>query len=148
ELRHTWRLEYVTAARPGDRLRLVASFGRQGSSQVFASLPGDTSAALKGSPALPGPVFGTIGTFLFVLAIALLVLTAGVFALATEKSAWLRGRLAPHVEPTRRGVKQLSERERFAAFSGLFRATEQAFSHRRGWLKLHRMLDRADVPLR
>ena len=148
ELRHTWRLEYVTAARPGDRLRLVASFGRQGSSQVFASLPGDASAALKGSPALPGPVFGTIGTFLFVLAIALLVLTAGVFALATEKSAWLRGRLAPHVEPTRRGVKQLSERERFAAFSGLFRATEQAFSHRRGWLKLHRMLDRADVPLR
>ena len=35
-----------------------------------------------------------------------------------------------------------------AAFAGLFRATEQAFGHRRVWMKLQRMLERADVPLR
>jgi tight adherence protein B len=83
-----------------------------------------------------------------VLAIALLVLAAGILALATEKGAWLRSRLAPHVEPSRRGPRNVTERERFAAFSSLFSATEQAFSHRKAWRKLHRMLDRADVPLR
>ena len=149
ELRHTWRLEYVTAARPGDKLKLVASFGAQGTVRTERTLPGGSAAnAPSSSPLLPGPAFGTIGGFLLVLAIALLVLAAGILALATEKGAWLRGRLAPHVEPTRRGPKSVAERERFAAFSSLFSATEQAFSHREGWLKLHRMLERADIPLR
>ncbi len=149
ELRHTWRLEYVTAARPGDKLKLVASFGAQGTVRTERTLPGGSGAnAPSSSPLLPGPAFGTIGGFLLVLAIALLVLAAGILALATEKGAWLRGRLAPHVEPTRRGPKSVAERERFAAFSSLFSATEQAFSHREGWLKLHRMLERADIPLR
>ena len=149
ELRHTWRLEYVTAARPGDKLKLVASFGRQGAVRAERKLPGGSGAsAPASSPLLPGPAFGTIGGFLFVLAIALLVLAAGILALATEKGAWLRSRLAPHVEPSRRGPREGTERERFAAFSSLFSATEQAFSHRQSWLKLQRMLERADVPLR
>jgi tight adherence protein B len=148
ELRHTWRLEYVTAARPGDKLKLEAQVAGQGSATVDATVRSDGPPSLQSAPVLPGPAFGPIGTFLFVLGIALLVLTAGVFALATEKGAWLRGRLAPHVEPTRRGPKRLAERERFAMFSGLFSVTENAFSQRKAWRKIHLMLDRADVPLR
>jgi tight adherence protein B len=147
ELRHTWRIEYVTAARPGERLKVTASFGSQGSAHAEASVPGEAAVSAPAA-ALPGPAFGAIGGFVLVLAIALLVLLAGVLVLATEKGAWLRNRLAPHVEPTRRGAKKIAERERFAALSGLFTATEQAFSHRRVWRKVTRVLDRADVPLR
>jgi tight adherence protein B len=149
ELRHTWRLEYSTAARPGDKLKLVASFGSQGVARAETTLPGGSGASVAPpSSPLPGPAFGAIGGFLFVLAIALLILAAGMLVLATEKGAWLRDRLAPHVEPTKRGSARVTERERFAMFSGLFNATENALGHRQLWRKMHLLLDRADVPLR
>jgi tight adherence protein B len=59
----------------------------------------------------------------------------------------VKARLAPHVEGTRKQRKR-QKGERLAALAGLFRATEQAFAHRRVWLKLQRKLERADLPLR
>src|SRR5262249_31590172 len=53
----------------------------------------------------------------------------------------------PHVEGTRAARKR-EKGERLAALGGLFRATEQAFGHRAIWQKLHRKLERADLPLR
>ena len=38
--------------------------------------------------------------------------------------------------------------ERFATASSLMRATERAFGNLAVWHKLHRLLERADVPLR
>ncbi|HWG57165.1 MAG TPA: type II secretion system F family protein, partial [Gaiellaceae bacterium] len=38
--------------------------------------------------------------------------------------------------------------ERFATASTILRATEKAFGHLRSWHSLHRLLERADVPLR
>ena len=60
----------------------------------------------------------------------------------------MKTRLAPHVEGGPRKSRKREKGERLAALAGLFRATEQAFGHRRLWLKLHRKLERADLPLR
>ena len=47
-----------------------------------------------------------------------------------------------------RGSAEAAKGDRLAVLAGLFRATEQAFAHRRVWLKLQRKLERADLPLR
>jgi tight adherence protein B len=75
------------------------------------------------------------------------VLTACGFLLASGKGSWVKTRLAPHVEGRKRKSRK-KKGERMAAFAGLFKATEQAFGHRRVWMKLQRVLERADVPLR
>ena len=56
---------------------------------------------------------------------------AAGFLLAGDKGSWVKNRLAPHVE----GGPQRSRKkgERFAAFSGVFRVTEQTFGHRAIW---------------
>ena len=150
DLRRTWRLEYLTAARPGDDLKLKISAGKAGSAAVDARVPGelDRAAAPKPSPLLPSPVYSALGGFLLALGVALLVLVGCGLVLAAQKGSWLQSRIAPHVEPTNRGAKRPGSRERLAVFAGLFRATEQAFGHRAQWKKLHRVLERSDVPLR
>jgi tight adherence protein B len=78
--------------------------------------------------------------------VAFLVLTACGFLFSSAKGSWVKTRLAPHVES--RKTRKRKKGERLAAFGGLFRATEQAFGHRRVWHKLQRKLERADLPLR
>ena len=152
ELRRTWRLEYVTAARPGDRLHLATKVAGLGSSTADTEIPpsfgGETVAKTKPSPLLPSPVYGKFGDLLFTLLSALLVLGGCLFVLTAVKGSWLKKRLAPHVEPSRTIAAKRQKGERLAFMSGLFGATERAFSHRRLWRKLHLLLERADVPLR
>jgi tight adherence protein B len=47
-----------------------------------------------------------------------------------------------------RARKAAEDRERFAMGSSAMRVTEQAFGHLTWWKNVHRMLERADVPLR
>jgi tight adherence protein B len=152
ELRRTWRLEYVTAARPGDHLRLEASVPAQGAARADASVPSDLGAAAsaqsKPSPLLPSPVYGAGGDLVLLSLVALLILLAAAFAFATAKGSWVQKRLAPHVAATRRTTKRGQERERLAFLSGLFGATEKAFAHRRHWHRIQVKLERADVPLK
>jgi tight adherence protein B len=82
------------------------------------------------------------------LLVAFLVLTACGFLFASAKGSWVKSRLAPHVEGGQRKSQKHEKGERLAALAGLFRATEQAFGHRRVWLMLQRKLERADLPLR
>src|SRR4029079_17696551 len=44
ELRRTWRVRYLTTARPGDKLELTASVGKLGSDKTSVSVPGSGSA--------------------------------------------------------------------------------------------------------
>ena len=152
ELRRTWRVEYVTAARPGDRLELAAIVPGQGTAssglRLADALGPPPAARPKPSALLPGLVYSALGGFLLALAVAMLVLTACGLVLAAQKGTWLKSRLAPHVEPVTRGAKQPSGGERLAVLTGLFHATEQAFGHRAQWRKLQRLLERGDVPLR
>jgi tight adherence protein B len=150
ELRRTWRVRYLTTARPGDKLELTASVGRLGSDTTSVSVPGSGSATSdKPSPLLPDSFYGRAGDLLFTVLAALLVLAAGILAASTLRGSWLKRRLAAHVEPSRgRAAKHRTGRERLAMLSGLFRVTESTFGHRRQWRNLQLLLERADLPLR
>jgi tight adherence protein B len=151
ELRRTWRVRYLTTARPGDKLVLKASVGRLGSDTANVTVPSsgsDSSSADKPSPLLPSPVYGKFGDLLFTFLAGGLVLLAGLLAASTVKGSWLKRRLAPHVEPSREKAKRRTGRDRLEMLNGLFRATEQAFGHRRQWRNLQLLLERADLPLR
>jgi tight adherence protein B len=151
ELMHTWRLRYLTTARPGDQLELKASFGSLGSAQTSVTVPtgGDRFAGgAKPSPLLPSPLYGKLGDLLFTLLAGLLVLGAGVLFASTMQGSWLKRRVAPHIDPTRRASKRRTGRDRLEMLNGLFRLTENTFGHRSQWRNMQLLLERADLPLR
>jgi tight adherence protein B len=152
ELQRTWRVSYLTTARPGDKVELRASAGRLGSDAASATIPASfgngPAAKTKPSPLLPNVVYGKLGDLLFTFLAGLLVLGAGILVASTTRGSWLKQRLAPHVETGRRAAKKRTSRERLEMFNGLFKATENAFGHRRQWHNLQLLLERADLPLR
>jgi tight adherence protein B len=148
ELRRTWRLQWVTSARPGEKLHLRASVDPEGAATADVIVPGDLETPAGKGQDLPSPLYTPFGGLLLTLLVAFLVLTACGLVLASGKGSWVKSRLAHHVEGGRRKTKRREKGERLAAFASLFRATEQTFGHRRLWKRLHLMLERADVPLR
>jgi tight adherence protein B len=146
ELKRTWRVEYVTAARPGDKLHLRVLLNPEGAASTDLTIPGSSAPGPAGD-ALPSPLYSSIGGLLLTMLVAFLVLTACGFLFATAKGSWVKTRLAPHVDGSRKARKR-EKGQRLAAFAGLFRATEDAFGHRRVWRHLQRKLERADLPLR
>ena len=145
ELKRTWRVEYATAARPGEQLHLRVAMNPEGAASTNVRIPG-TPTQDAGGEALPSPLYSPLGGLLLTMLVAFLVLTACGFLFSSAKGSWVKTRLAPHVES--RKTRKRKKGERLAAFGGLFRATEQAFGHRRVWHKLQRKLERADLPLR
>ena len=152
DLARTWRVSYLTAARPGQTLKLTAAVPGFGSGSTQTTLPGST-------PPPPGDgLAGLLPEQLFTSGVAALLLSLAVgtaillgdrrSSMATPASTRLRRRLGPHVGGPRRRAKKASVRERFEGASGLLKATEQAFERFSFWRKLHSMLERADVPLR
>ena len=144
ELRRTWQLTYFTTARPGDAFeaRRRGSAGEgvgAGHSQTSAAarsrrLPGAASSrsARCSSPRSSAPASSSAPSSLF----------------RAPVGTGLRRRLAPHIgEPERKRARGPVQ-ERFATASTLMRATERAFGHLSVWHKLHRLLERADLPLR
>ena len=151
ELARTWRLTYLTAARPGHTLKLTATVAGQGSVSSQTTLPGSTPPPPGEGLArfLPDLLFTSgIAALLLSLAVGTSILMAVGLVMATPASTRLRRRLGPHVGGPRRREKKTSVRERFGGASGLLKATEQAFARFSFWGKLHAMLERADVPLR
>ncbi|HSC50674.1 MAG TPA: VWA domain-containing protein [Gaiellaceae bacterium] len=146
ELKRTWRVEYVTAARPGEQLHLRVVLNPEGAASTNVRIPGSAAPDTGGSQ-LPSPLYSSLGGLLLTMLVAFLVLTACGFLFASAKGSWVKTRLAPHVEGSRKAHKR-EKGQRLAALGGLFRATEQAFGHRRVWTKLQRKLERADLPLR
>jgi len=151
DLARTWRLSYLTAARPGQTLKLTASVAGQGSVTTQTKVPGSTPAP-RGEGVtsfLPDLVFTSgFAALLLSLAVGTAILMAVGLVMATPASTRLRRRLSPHVGGPRRRAKKASVRERFEGASGVLKATEQAFVRFSFWRKLHAMLERADVPLR
>jgi tight adherence protein B len=146
ELKRTWRVEYVTSARPGEQLHLRVALDPEGAASTNVRIPGSSSQDAGGT-ALPSPLYSPVGGLLLTMLVAFLVLTACGFVLSSAKGSWVKTRLAPHVEGSRKTRKR-EKGQRLAALAGLFRATEQAFGHRRVWHRLQRKLERADLPLR
>jgi tight adherence protein B len=147
ELKRTWLVQYVTAARPGEKLHLRVALNPEGAASTDFTVPGDVQVPDTGGSKLPSPLYSPLGGLLLTMLVAFLVLTACGFIFASAKGSWVKSRLAPHVEGTRKQRKR-QKGERLAALAGLFSATEQAFAHRRVWMTLQRKLERADLPLR
>jgi tight adherence protein B len=142
ELRRTWRLSYVTSARPGEKLVLAAAGAR-----ASTVVPG-VLVVRKAEPSkLPDSAF-KIGPSLVASAVAGCVLLAMIFLLRAPVGTGLRRRINPHLGKTERKRVRGPAEERFATASTLMRATESAFGHFRFWHWLHRLLERADIPLR
>ena len=150
ELRRTWRVHYLTSARPGDKLELKATVTRLGSDQRTVTVPNADNSSPKASPSpfVPGPLYGPLGNIVFALFAGLLVLASATLFASTLRGTLLKRRLAPHVQSTRNRSKGRSGRERMDWMNGLFRLTENTFGHRRQWRDLHLLLQRADLPLK
>jgi tight adherence protein B len=149
QLSRTWRVSYLTAARPGDRLDLRVTVPGQGAAARDVQVP----AGPGGAVASPGPsrllpqgfYRSPAGTVLVALAAGLLALLGYVVLLTAQRSVWVKKRLEPHIAPER--VKK-QQRERFATVSTVIRATERTLGNMRQFRWLSRILERADVPLR
>ena len=151
DLARTWRVSYLTAARPGQVLSLTAAVSGRGSATTQTTLPGSTPPPPGDGLAgvLPEQFFTSgVAALVLSLAVGSAILVAAGLSLATPSSTRLRRRLSPHVGGPHRRAKKASVRERFEGASGLLKATEQAFARFSFWRKLHSMLERADVPLR
>ena len=144
ELRRTWHLSYLTSARPGERFEVTAA-----GATVTAVVPGELEAVVQAKSKLPDFVY-EFGPVLVALMVGGCVLLAMVFVLRAPAGTGLRRRIAPHLgEPVKaRGKTAATVQERFVTASTVMRATEKAFGHLRLWHSLHRLLERADVPLR
>jgi tight adherence protein B len=150
ELARTWRVTYVTAARPGQHVELQASIPGLGSATTTLDVPGSSAAGSHGSGStlVPDSAGGIGGTLAIMLAVGGLVLLAGVLLVAGSRRAWVRERLEPHVSASSNRVKAARKRERFAAAAGLFHATERALGNLKQWRSAQKMLERADIRLR
>jgi tight adherence protein B len=151
ELDRTWRLTYLTTARPGDEVRLETWSGSAGRASTSLVVPGlrEDADVPKPSRLLPAAAYDSKwGELGLALVVGVLVLLALTFVAAVRRTAWLQSRLAPHIKPAVRARKAAEERERFAMGSSLLAVTEKSFGHLKWWTKVHRMLERADVPLR
>jgi len=142
-LERTWRVQYVTAARPGDSIRLTASIVGEGSTTQLA-----TSAPAP-SKFLPENAYGPGGPLAIAIAVALLVLFGCLFFLAGVRGSWVRSRIVAHTgEGKGKNAKKNRKERRNEALSTIFGATERALGHLKQWRAISKMLERADVQLR
>ena len=142
ELRRTWQLSYVTSARPGDRIE-VDAVGAHAQSVV----PGARVVSKPAGSFLPEQFF-TIGPAAVATIVGFLGLIAGLFLLRAPVGSRLRRQINPHLGEQERKRSRDPVQERFTTASSLLRSTEKAFGHLRAWHALHRLLERADVPLK
>jgi tight adherence protein B len=149
QLSRTWQVNYLTAARPGDALKLRVTVPGQGAAardvQVPAG-PGGATASPGPSRLLPSTFYkSAAGTAVVALGIGILALLGYLIVLRAQKSLWLKRRLEPHVTHGR--VKK-QDQPRFSSFSALAKATERALGNVRQFRWLTQMLERADLPIR
>jgi tight adherence protein B len=142
ELRRTWQLSYVTAARPGDRIEIEAA-GVHAESVV----PGARVVSKSEASKLPEQFF-KIGPAAVATIVGFLGLIAALFLMRAPVGSRLRRQITPHLGEQERKTSRRRTQERFTTASSLLKATEKAFGHFRAWHALHRLLERADLPLR
>jgi len=148
ELARTWRVEYVTAARPGDRINVAASLVGQGSASDRITVPGTPPSDAAPSKVVPKGAYGPGGPLGVAVLVGFLVLLASLFTLAGVRGSWVRNRISVHVGESRVTSKAARRERRSAMMSSVFRMTEKLFGQLALWRRIAKMLERADVPLR
>ena len=148
-LRRTWRIQYVTSARPGDRIRLQAAVVGEGTAAQAIAIPhADGVEETPASKIVPKNAYGPGGPLAVALAVATLILFAVLFFLAGIRGSWVRTRIAAHVGANKVNAKLKRKEQRLEMMSSIFRATERALGNLKQWRWLGRMIERADVPLK
>jgi tight adherence protein B len=142
ELRRTWLLTYVTSSRPGDRIELAA-----GGTFSDLRLPGRSVAVKAQDSNLPDSLLRG-GPALAAVLVGFCIFGAAVFVLKAPHGTGLRRRIVPHLGLADNKRTRGTVEERWATASTVMRATERAFGHLQVWHSLHRLLERADLPLR
>jgi len=147
-LGHTWRVTYVTAARPGDRITVGATVpgaGSATSSTVVTKAAGDVTGAAAPSKLLPTSAYGSMGPLVVGLIAGVLVVAAFLLLLGARRGSWLRSRLAPHLGATSTRSRRRSDQPSLRTV--VLGATERAFGRLRQWKSIQQMLDRGETPL-
>jgi tight adherence protein B len=149
-LRNTWRVEYLTAARPGETLRLEAAAPGAGTASADTQIPTKYGEAAPAAPShlVPDGAYGPTGPLAVGLFVGGLVLAAVVLLLAAYRGSWVRSRIAAHVGDPRTGSKQKRRERRLSSLQAMFRATERTFGHLKQWRWTQRMIERSDLPLK
>jgi tight adherence protein B len=150
-LAHTWQIRYLTAARPGDTLKLsVAVPGAGTAARTFdVRTQGlGTAPAQRPSGVLPRDAWRSNATAIAIAgAVGLLVLLALGFANAARSGTWLTARLAPHLGAVQRGGRQRRHRQGQSLRRRVVAATEHAFANVKQFRALRALLTRADSAL-
>ncbi len=147
-LTRTWQLRYLTAARPGERLRLDVSLRRGGSAARTVAL-GNVPAVAPVRPSLLPASDWRSGTSALAVsaAVGLLVLAALLVVFASSGADRLSSRLAPHLDQKQARARKAARRNRPSLLRRFFVSTEAAFANIRQFRALQRLLTRADLPL-
>jgi tight adherence protein B len=151
ELARTWRVEYLTASRPGDAFRLQARVPGSGSGAAAVSLPYglySTGEPAQPSRLVPKSLYAGQGTVVLGALVALLMLLAAAFFLAAREGMWLSRRLAPHLAGITKETRRRRRKDQLAGFRRIMKATEETFGHLKQWRWIQRLLERADLPLK
>jgi tight adherence protein B len=146
ELKRTWRIDYITGARPGETRKVTAYVPGQGRARATLTIP--ESAALAGpSGLLPEFAYGRGGIAGLAVLVGMLVLLGYSLVSSSTSADRLRMRVQQHVVIKPKRAKK-EKKERLQALSGLFAVTERALGHTRFWRYLYALLERADLPLK
>jgi tight adherence protein B len=148
ELARTWRVEYLTASRPGHRITVSASVVGQGSATSSLAIPGNAAAGAGSKSLFPAGAYGPGGPMGVAVVVAVLVLLACLFLFAGARGSWVRNRISAHVGETRVTSKAARKERRLETLQSVFRTTEKMFGQMSLWRRVGKMLERADVPLR
>jgi tight adherence protein B len=151
ELARTWRVEYLTASRPGDVFHLQARVPQTGSGAAAVTLPNGLYAS--GTPAepsrlVPKSLYEGQGTIVIGALVALLMLLAAGFFMAAREGMWLSRRLAPHLAGITKPTRRQRRNNQLAGMRRIMKATEETFGHLKQWRWIARLLERADLPLK
>jgi tight adherence protein B len=147
-LKRTWRIQYLTAARPGDRIHVGAAVVGNGTATNAFTVPGTPPTDAASSKIVPKGAYGPTGPLGLAALVAFLVLLATLFTFAGVKGSWVRSRISVHVGETRVTSKAARKEKRLAMLANVFRVTEKLFGKLAVWSRIAKMLERADVPLR
>jgi len=147
-LKRTWRIEYVTASRPGDRIHVDAAVVGHGTATSALTVPGPAPSDAAPSKIVPKGAYGPGGPLGIAAVVAFLVLLACLFMLSGMRGSWVRSRISVHVGETRVTSKAARKEKRVAMLASVFKLTEKLFGQLAIWRRIAKMLERADVPLR
>lgn len=141
ELNRTWRLSYLTSARPGDSLRLTARAGAL-SAPLLVRVPG---APPSRSGLIPAAIADSPMTAAAIVALAALLLAGAVaLVIRQRRTPEIKRLLDPHLQTAARSKVKRPRRQ---LFEPLVNRTESALGELSAWRRLGRLIERSGLTL-